>query len=176
MNNIQILEAYYGSCNINAIDVTEQVRKKVDNANTTVSILVDPTTFNIPDPDSGVKKSLTIVFSYGTSSDLILSKSGVDGTTLNLNLSANQFEITSATYGTNLTFIDIKDKLNSFTVESLKNTQLAIGSGEFLNRFCGGTDIAPNVPKTLTVSFTVRSQKVNVCANDGQIFDFLKDY
>ncbi|PLK44804.1 hypothetical protein [Emticicia sp. TH156] len=170
---MKILSAFYGSCNINAVDVTPQVQTIVNSAVGTASVLVNSATFNIPDPDAGTRKSLTITFTYGIPS-VTLKKSAVDGTTITLDLVPNHFEIVSAYYGTTAVYYDITKALQIFTLESVANSSLVVGSSSFFNQFTYGFDIAYGVPKTLTVSFFKpgSSRLITVCANDGQTLDF----
>lgn len=170
---MKILSAFYGSCNINAVDVTSQVQSIVNNSTGTVSIFVLPGTFGIPDPDAGVRKSLTITYTYGIPSTTI-KKSAVDGVTIMIDLVPNHFEFVAASYGSASIFFDIKNQMQIFTLESVANSKLVVGSAEFFNRFTYGQDIHPGVAKTLTVSFykTKGGKLFNVCANDGETLDY----
>ena len=170
---MKILSAFYGSCNINAVDVTSQVQNIVNKASGAASILVTPATFNIPDPDFGTRKSLTITYTYGIPSTTI-KKSAVDGTTIALDLMPNHFEFVAATYGSTSIFFDIMDQMQIFTLESVANSKLVVGSADFFNRFTYGQDVHPGVAKTLTVSFykSKGGKLINVCANDGETLDF----
>lgn len=175
---MKIISAYYGGYNIKAVDVTTQVQNIVNQAQgASVSIKVLAETFGIKDPDPGVRKSLVINYQYDTPATT-LTKSGVDFANITLDLSCNQFEIVSATYSSQSIFLDITEKLQLFVLESIHNTKLMVGYSDFLNRFCDGRDIDPGVAKSFEISFYTSpgGELINVCANDGQPFDFNADF
>lgn len=133
---MQIISAYYGAYNIKAKDVTVQVTKIVQNAaGTQVKFFVGFETFDIPGPAPGIRKSLTVNYQAGDSGGS-LCKSGVDGSTVTLDLQSNHIEIGSATYGTDTIFLDITNRVQVSPQEAHGNATLPmVGNPDFLTAF-----------------------------------------
>lgn len=172
---INILEAYYGFNSGSTLkDVTTQVKSLcVGEISEDVKIWIDPTTFKIPDPIRGTRKTFLVRYTT-TSSNRFTSpeiyQMGVDGDTITIEAKAAGILIAKrAVYGSYKHNYDITDAFNRFLCARPKSTSIAVDSSLF-GKFCYGSDIDPYVPKSLYLhlSNTELAEDLYVCGNDGE--------
>jgi len=175
---IYIESAYYGANTIQAIEVTAKVQEIVDSqsASPEIDIKVDASNLGLSTvPAKDVRKSLTVTFSYAPESGSYITKSAVDfGSVTITNTMPVDIEIKSASYGTNTIMKDITTEMLEFIADPANGVTFTVGSGDFLNRFCNGHDIASGHPKTLTIkafTFHVHDKLLAIVANDGELVD-----
>lgn len=168
-------QAFYGCpSNSNAVDVTAAVQTLCDNTSgNSVQIVVQPQTFGIPDPAVGVRKSLVVKYqtvnNQGVKSRIIY-RMGVDGATISIPCAIQVVHAVEAIYGTPTEFFDISAQFNNYLNLNPGANSVAVGSKDFFNFFCFGSDPANGVAKTLYLHLRIPSltEEKFLCANDGE--------
>lgn len=174
---INVISALYGfgsSSGTSLVDVTKQVTEICSGEiSANVNILVDFTTFKIPDPAQYIRKTFVMIYTTETGNGIISSeivRLGVDGDTITIESNPAGMTIpTVAIYGSGGRVYDISESalnyLNTYPFED----SISI-DGSFKNKFCFGSDIDLGVPKSLflKVNSPDMANSDLVCINDGE--------
>ena len=180
---VNVERAFYGSSqNDKVVEVTAAVQALCnDTSGSAISIPVASSAFGISDPDPGVKK--TLVVKYSTKNDLgnsskSLYRMGVDGDTLSIPCQGTAVvQALEAIYGTPTEFMDITKDFNSFLSLNPGSGSVVVGSKDFFNFFCCGSDPALGVVKSLYLhlTFSGLAEAKFLCGNDGQTISWTVD-
>jgi hypothetical protein len=159
---ITIESAFYGANDETATDVTSVLANLLNGITSKTTITVNQQTLGLNLPPKVRALSVNYHFN-GLSSNIHLTKSGIDGSTMTFNSNSFNFGIVKATYGTSDFNLDITDNLKTAILLSDDNVAFKVGSSKFLIRFCNGYDPAPNVQKVFCITY----ENTNWCVTDG---------
>lgn len=174
---INVIEAYYGQgSGINLVDVTNQAQGILEGVITSdKEIYVDPSTFSIPDPNQGVRKTFYIKYTTTTQSRFTsppIVQLGIDSETITIQAAAAGIVYSKrAIYGSFQHNYDITEQFNRYLNIFPKTQEIeSIGSASFLSKFCYGSDVDPYIPKSLFLHLTNSETATDMylVGNDGQ--------
>jgi hypothetical protein len=180
MNPISVQWALYGAPG-NALQVMDAVQGIFDgqyNNDPATNIFtlknIQPSLFNIPDPAPGKTKTFTIAYQLwsGTPQEATFARAAHDSQTLTLIAGpARKISVFQAFYATSDRGFDVTEELAAYLSDPGNSTSLEVGSQQFLNIFCGGSDPAPSQPKYFSVVYSAGKGTMVRCGHDGETVD-----